>query len=243
VYVVTVQPHEERQENTRTELGDGNFEFVFGIDQRQFTKEQLIKDGVYDERLARELDPKGRDMTLAQICCTHTHLQIYKDMLEKGVERALIFEDDLRTIPFSEQEMSDAISNLPADFDVILWGWFGGRFRPPLGALQQAIFHVKHFLGLYKFNHRMIRNVYMRPYNAYFNVGAVNYGTYAYTVTRSGAEKLITLNTPIAHICDHVTIYGALRGELKMYVSTRQFFGNRSVDPEDPLESRVPRFS
>ena len=243
VYVVTVESHADRQKNTQDQLGEGNFEFVFGIDQRHFSKEQLIQEGIYDEERARELDPKGRNMTLAQICCTHTHLQIYKKMLETGVERALIFEDDLVTLPFSTEQMADALLNVPGDFDVILWGWFGGRFRPPLGILQQAIFHVKHFLGLHKFNHRMIRNSYMRPYNRHFNVAAVNYGTYAYTVTRSGAEKLIAMNTPIAHICDHATIFGALRGELKMYVSTHQFFGNRSVDPADPLESRVPRFS
>src|SRR4030095_3045285 len=108
---------------------------------------------------------------------------------------------------------------------------------PPLGSIQQLIFHAKHAFGSYKYDHRMIRNLYMRRYNEYFDVGAINFGTYAYSVSRSAAAKLIRLNTPIAMNSDHVTIHAALKEEIRMYASRKQFFGNRSFDPDDPVES------
>lgn len=242
VFVVTIDSHAERHANVISELGKGNFEFVYGIDKRDTSLEELIDRGIYDEDLARKLDPKDRPMNLAQVCCAHTHLQIYEMMLEKDMDRVLIFEDDLKTGHFTESEISAALENLPEDAEVVLWGWLGGRFRPPLGAFQQAIFHVKHALGAYKFNHTMIRNLYMRPYNGHFHAASVNFGTYAYSVTRTAAEKMLSLNRPIAFPSDHVTIYGALREDFRMYVSARQFFGNRSFDPDDPMPSQVPGY-
>jgi GR25 family glycosyltransferase involved in LPS biosynthesis len=243
VYVVTVSSHIDRHENTIQELGQGNFEFVYGVDKHSVTKEQLIRDRIYDEERAKALDPKNRAMNLGQICCAHTNNEIYERMLKTGIERALIFEDDVTTYSFREDEMSAAIANIPDDAEIILWGWLGGRFRPSLGVIQQAIFHVKHVFGAYKFDHRMIRNVYMRPYNEHFDIGAVNYGTYAYTITRSGAEKLLSLNRPIVLNSDHATIIGALRGDVGMYVSRKQFFGNRSINIDDPVESLIKGYS
>jgi len=237
VYVLTIPSNTQRQQNAREELGADNFEFVDGIDKRTYTKERLIREGIYDEELAKQLDPKSRIMTAGHICCAYGHRMIYERILGSESERVLIFEDDVVTLPFTDDEMSSATSNIPADAEVILWGWLGGRYRPPFGALQQLIFHAKHTLGFYKYDHRMIRNLYMRRWNKYFDVSAINFGTYAYTVSRSAAEKLFRLNTPIAMNSDHATIHAALTEEIKMYVSRKQFFGNRSFDPNDPVES------
>ncbi len=63
-YVVTYAAAEERQRGVIEQLGEGNFEFVYGVDKRDVTKECLIADGTYDEDLAIRVDPKGRAMTL-----------------------------------------------------------------------------------------------------------------------------------------------------------------------------------
>ncbi len=241
-YVITYPAAKERQLSVTEQLGNGAFEFVYGVDKRDFTIEGLIADGTYDEGLAMLTDPKGRKLTLGHICCSIGHRRAYRKMLDDGCERALIFEDDVVTLPVDEAEIETILANLPPDADLIQWGWMGGRFRPPLGALQQAIFHIKYAFGRYKLDHRMIRNLYMRPYNDHFHIASVNFLTHAYTVTRRAAEEFIRWNTPINLNADHVLILATLAGDVRGYVPKVQLFGQRSIDPNDPLESLTQKY-
>lgn len=241
-YVVTYAAAEERQRSVAEQLGEGNFEFVYGVDKRDVTKERLITDGTYDEEMAIRVDPKGRSMTLGHICCSIGHRLAYEKMLADGCERALIFEDDVTTMPVDDNTVEAMLANIPADAECIQWGWNGGRFKPALGGVQQAIFHAKYALGQYKLNHRMIRNLYMRPYNDYFHVASVNFLAHAYTVTRTAAEKLIRWNTPINLNADHVLIHAILDGDISGYVPVTQLFGQRSIDPQDPVESLTQKY-
>lgn len=241
-YVVTYAAAEERQKGVIEQLGEGNFEFVYGVDKRDVTKEGLIADGTYDEDLAIRVDPKGRAMTLGHICCSIGHRLAYEKMLADGCERALIFEDDVTVLPVSDEAVETAIANLPADAECVQWGWNGGRFKPALGGIQQAIFHAKYALGQYKLDHRMIRNLYMRPYNEHFHVASVNFLAHAYTITRRAAKEFIRWNTPINLNADHVLIHAILAGDVRGYVPVTQLFGQRSIDSSDPLESLTQKY-
>ena len=241
-YVVTYAAAEERQRGVSQQLGPGTFEFVYGVDKSEVTKEDLIADGTYDEELAIRVDPKGRAMTLGHICCSIGHQLAYKKMLADGCERALIFEDDVTTIPVNDETVRAMLANIPPDAECIQWGWNGGRFKPSRGGFQQAIFHAKYALGHYKLNHRMIRNLYMRTYNDYFHVASVNFLAHAYTVTRRAAEAFIRWNTPINLNADHVLIHAILAGDVRGYVPVTQLFGQRSIDALDPLESLTQKY-
>ena len=242
IYVVTDPLFIERQEETRKELGSDNFEFVYSVDRPDVTKEDFIADGTYDEALAVRVDPKGRKMSVGHICCSIGHRNAYQKMLDEGCERALIFEDDVTVLSVDDEIVEAVLANIPPDADTIQWGWNGGRFKPALGALQQAIFHVKYALGSYKLNHRMIRNLYMREYNQYFHVASVNFLAHAYTITSEAAAKLIKMNTPINLNADHVLIHAILNEDIRGYVSATQLFGQRSIDPTDPLESQTQKY-
>jgi glycosyl transferase family 25 len=237
VFVLTLDGDAERQENVRQQLGTEGIEFVYGLDKRGVTKQQLIDEGIYDEELARRTDPHDRVMTLGQICCTLGHRWIYEKILDSDCERALIFEDDVVAFPVSEERIDEAVSSIPPDAELIYWGYCGGRFSPPLGQVQQAILHMKHAFGHYKHNHRMIRNVYMRRYNDFFDVAAVNFLAHAYTVTRSAAEVLRRRNDPIVLNADHVLVHAVLNEEIRAYVAREKLFWQRSNDPHDPTAS------
>jgi glycosyl transferase family 25 len=241
-YVLTIASSAERQENVRHQLGDRTFEFVYGVDKETVTKDELIEARVYDEELAKKVDPKDRIMTLGHICCALGHRMIYEKIVGSDCQRALVFEDDVVNLGVSEDVIETAISNLPPDWELIYWGWTGGRFKPVLGGLQQLIFHTKYKLGLYKFNHRMISNLYMRPYNEFFDVSSVNFLLHAYSITRSAAETLIRWNTPINLNSDHAAIHAVLERDIRAYVSKTQLFGQRSFDPGDPLESMTQKY-
>lgn len=237
VYVLTVESATERHKIVREQLGDSGYELVYGIDKELVTMEDFVRDGIYDEEKARRVDPKDRVMTLGQVCCAIGHRMIYEKFLASNAETALIFEDDVVDLGISEGEIEAALSNLPPDWEMIYWGWSGGRFKPVLGSLQQMIFHVRHKLGFYKYNHRMISNLYMRPYNAYFDTSSVNFLTHAYSIKRSAAETLLRWNTPIHLNADHVPIHAILNGDIRGYVAKNQLFWQRSFDPNDPMES------
>lgn len=242
VYVITIAAAEDRQRSAVEQLGEATFEFVFSIDKSDVSKESLIANGTYDETLAVRSDPKGRTMTLGHICCSIGHRSAYQKMLEDGCERALIFEDDVVTLPVDDAEIERILTNVPANAELIQWGWNGGRFRPPLGHLQEALFHVRRAFGRYPLSHRMIRNLYMRRYNDHFHVASVNFLSHAYTITKSAAETFIRWNTPIRLNADHLFIHAALAGEVRAYVSKVQLFGQRSIDPNDPLESLTQKY-
>jgi glycosyl transferase family 25 len=242
VYVLTIESARERHENVVQQLGEGNFEFVYGIDKNTVTKTGLIEDGVYDEEMAQRVDPKDRVMTLGHVCCAFGHRSVYQKMLESDCQRALVFEDDVVDLGISDNIIESALSNLPNDWELIYWGWSGGRFKPMLGSLQQLVFHIRYKLGMYKLNHRMISNLYMRPFNDYFDVSSVNFLLHSYSITRSAAEKLIRWNTPIHYNSDHAAIHAVLDGDIRAYVSKKQFFGQRSFDPADPLESMTQKY-
>ena len=236
-FVVTVKSFTDRQESTRRELGDGNFEFMYGVDKTTVTKEQMLADGIYDEARAIEIDRSSKPMTLGHICCSIGHANVYRHMVENGIERAMIFEDDVVVIPSNEADIQAAVDHAPDDAELIYWGWTGVEKRPTFAVAKQQLYKVQHSLGLLKYNHRMIDNLYPREHNKYFKVAGKHFCAHAYTLTLSGAETLLRWNTPVILNADNALMYAVMNGDLRAYVSTRQFFGQRSLDDNDPIQS------
>ena len=236
-FVVTVKSFTDRQESTRRELGDGNFEFIYGIDKTAVSKEQMLADGVYDEARAIEIDRSSKPMTLGHICCSIGHANVYRYMVENGIDRAMIFEDDVVVIPSDEADIRASIDNAPDDAELIYWGWTGVEKRPTFATAKQQLYKVQHSLGLLKYNHRMIDNLYPREHNKYFKVAGKHFCAHAYTLTLSGAETLLRWNTPVILNADNALMYAVMNGDLRAYVSTKQFFGQRSLDDNDPIRS------
>ena len=236
-FVVTVKGFADRQESSRNELGDGNFEFIYGVDKSTVTKDQMLADGIYDEQRAIEIDRSGKPMTLGHICCSIGHANVYRHIVENGIERAMIFEDDVVVLPADEAHIATAIEHTPTDADLIYWGWTGIEKRPKFAAAKQQLYKVQHSLGLLKYNHRMIDNLYPREHNKYFMVAGKHFCAHAYTLTLSGAKTLLRWNTPVVLNADNALMYAVMNGDLRAYVSTQQFFGQRSLDESDPIQS------
>lgn len=237
VYVLTTPAAADRHQNCIDQLGEGNFEFVYSLDKNTVTIDELIRDGVYDDEAAIRVDRWDRSMTLGHICCAFGHRKIYQQLLESGHERVLVFEDDVVDLDVPEDEIAAAIAAVPEDGDIIYWGWSHGKLWSVFGELQNWVFHVRRAFGSYRYTHRQIRNLYMRPYNDHFDVSAGNYLLHSYSITRRGARVLIDANTPITRDADNVPIWSILNRDMKGYVTRKQFFGQRSRDPKDPMES------
>ena len=171
-----------------------------------------------------------------------TNNPFHERIVEKGCGRALVFEDDVVDLHVPDEMVREILAAVPADAEVIQWGWNGGRFRPSLGVLQQALSHVKYAFGRMKFNHTRIRNSYMRRYNDHFHVASTNFLAHAYTITGDAARKFIAYNTPIRMNADHVLLHAILDELVRGYVPITQLFGQRSIDPGDEMESMTQKY-
>ncbi|MGH9945617.1 MAG: glycosyltransferase family 25 protein [Pyrinomonadaceae bacterium] len=237
VFVVTAQGFDDRQESVRHELGEGDFEFVFGVNKDSTSKEEMIANGVYDETLAIKLDRRNKAMTLGHICCSLGHRNVYRQIVENGIERALIFEDDAVTLPVPESEIEASLQNIPRDAELIYWGWRGTTKPPPHFKLKNWLYKRQHDLGLLKYTHTMIDNLYPTDFNDHFMKAGKTFLTHSYSVTLSAAEKLLKLNTPIVLNADNALMFAVLSGDVRAYISKQQFFGQRSLESDDPISS------
>lgn len=236
-YVLTTEKNLDRQENLKKELKGWDLELFFGVDKTQVSKEQFEKDGVYDEQKAMETDRSGKPMTLGHICCSLGHRLIYEEFLQTEHERVIIFEDDVTALPEAERDLSEIVDSIPEDAEMIYWGWEGDGSRPAWSSLKQALYHAQHSLGVLSYNHKMIVNLYPRTYNQYFSRAGKHFCAHAYTLTRSGAEKLIEWQTPVILNADNAIMYAILNGDLKAYISHKQVFSQASLDENSAIES------
>ena len=227
VYVVTAPGFDDRQRSAAKELGEGNFEFIFGANKSETSKEELAAKGLYDEAKAIRLDRSGKPMTVGHICCSLAHANAYRRMLEADIERALIFEDDVTVSPIDEAEVLQILANVPEDAELIYWGW-AATMRPPHARFKKWLYKRQHDFGLLTYTHAMIDNLYPREYNEYFLAAGKTFYTHAYSVTKTAAEKLLEINSPVVLNADNAIMHGVLSGEIKAYLSKTQLFGQRS---------------
>ena len=236
-YVLTTEKNADRQENLKKELKDWDLELFFGVDKNTVSKEQFEKDGIYDDELARKTDRSGKPMTTGHICCSLGHRYIYEDFLKSDRERIIVFEDDVLAIPGAESALDETLDAIPEDAEMIYWGWEGLAKPPRIAPLKQALYHLQHSLGVLSYNHTMIDNLYPRPFNDHFSIAGKHFCAHAYTLTRSGAEKLIKWQTPIILNADNAIMYAILNGDLKAYISHTQFFSQASLDEASTIKS------
>lgn len=237
IYVLTIPSASDRHINVHQQLGEGNFEFVYGVDKNDVTKEELEANGIYDEQKAIDTDRSSKPMTLGHICCSLGHRMIYERFLDSNSQRCLIFEDDVVVNDMPAGAIEAALGNMPSDAELVYWGWRAGGYRPFYGGFKQQLYHLYHKLGFLKYDHTMIRNLYARPYNEHFDIAGKHFLAHAYTVTRRAAEVLIRWNTPIVLNADNALLYAVLSGDLRAYISKQQFFLQRSIDTADPMRS------
>jgi GR25 family glycosyltransferase involved in LPS biosynthesis len=237
VFAISFDGATDRQENLSRQLGAGAYELVLGLNKDKVSTEMLIAEGVYTDMPRRDSFFHDREMTLGGVCCTFGHHEVYRRIIESGCQRALVFEDDVIAFEVSEFDISAALSNVPPDAELILWGWSGSRFAPMFAEFQKAIYHINRAFGRFRHSHKLIRNMYIRPYNEHFYIAADNHLAHAYTITRSAAQTLLNWNTPIWQIADQAIADATLSGNVRSYLARRQLFGQRSLDPDDKIQS------
>ncbi|MFM7611613.1 MAG: glycosyltransferase family 25 protein [Alphaproteobacteria bacterium] len=194
-----------------------NFAFFFGADKNRFTIEKLEADGTFNEQLARHRHRFGKSLRPGEIACSWSHRLIYADIIEKGFKRVLILEDDAVPDPNELIKITQILAEIPDSAELVYWGWGKNGERNWSGWWKQLTYHIQFALGMLKWNHRIIRNLYARTYSTHLRRAGFHDFTYAYAITDAAATKLIDMQTPIQYIADNLLAHAATGEVVEAY--------------------------
>lgn len=236
VYVLTLERATDRQAAFREAFDGLDYQFFLGADKAQFHIPDLIQAGIYSEELAIKNHRYSRPMSPGQIGCSWSHRQIYEQILAKNQQRVLILEDD--SIPEDDvlPLAATILQAFPNDWELVLLDYYKNEKR---SWIRQFVYHLKRTLGLLKWNHRMIRNLFPTPVNTYISKAGFHHYTNAYAITASGAAKLIQLQTPIAYVADHVIPYAITNELMRGYICHPKLFRQTSTGADATIQSFV----
>ncbi|WP_207492305.1 glycosyltransferase family 25 protein [Aridibaculum aurantiacum] len=226
IYVITVESAIDRQAKMIESLEGLKFTFFIGAYKKDFTIDELIEANVYDEEKAKSMHRFDKPMNTTQIGCAWTHRLVYEDMLENNYKRVLILEDDI--VPNKEglSQVQEMIGELPNDWELWYLDFHKNLRRSFSTWLKQQALHVQHVIGKLKWSHKMINNMYARKYKPHlFKAGNHEFAS-AYGITRSAAEKLVRLQTPLCFQSDHLLAYSCTNELVQGYVSFPKVFLN-----------------
>ena len=175
-------------------------------------------------------------MQSGQLGCAIGHRMIYEDILQQGFQRVLILEDDVEPSPKIDQFMAAVIQELPDNWDLLYLDYDKHlQLRP----VKQAWYHVQHALGLLKWSHTMIRNLYPRPFSAHLSRAGFHDYTSAYAISAHGARQLLQLQTPLSYVADNLLATAVTSETIQGFISRPRLFVQRSQGAEASEASMV----
>jgi glycosyl transferase family 25 len=218
IYVLSVLAATERRKLFAERFNGLNYDFFYGADKNKFTVEELVEKNIYDENLTRKNHRYGKLMKPGELACAWSHKMMYEDTLRNNCSRVLIFEDDAVPDPEIVRQIPEILSEIPADCELLMWGWAKNGETNFTTALKQTWYHIQHQLGLLKWNHTTIKNLFAKPFSAHLKKAGFHDYAYCYAVTKSGAEKLLQMQTPVQYIADNLLAYACVRGLINGYI-------------------------
>ncbi len=230
IYVLTIAPATERREKFAARFRGLQYSFFMGIEKKDIDEEKLISEGVYSKELSQKNHRYNKSKMPGELACSLGHKMIYEDMLKNNYSRALIFEDD--AVPDADILLHTAavLDEVPADSELLYWGWAKNGKKTGTAPFKQALYIAAYYLGLMKWSPLIIRNLYAADFSAHLKKAGFHDYTYAYGITKSGAEKLLQMQTPIQFIADN----------LLAHACTKEIVNGYIVDPPAFLHDSLP---
>lgn len=210
IFVLSLPHAKDRQQNIEKVLDGLNWEFFWGTDKKQFTQESVQQDGVYDDKAHKNTKRTTRSMNLGEVACSISHRRMYQQMLDNNYQRILILEDDVLPVKKELENFPEIVSELPADWELLMLGYYGHKLPTPQYRMQQQVYRMFHHLKLFnwhKVNKNWIDNICMQTHSEnLWKIGKV-LGTHGYAVTQSAAKKFIDYQTPVKLQADRIFNY------------------------------------
>lgn len=232
IFVVSLQRATDRHAILKEHLKGLNYEIFWAKDKQDFSLEEVIFQGIYDEKKALKFNRHGmKKLAHGEVACSWSHRTVYEKMLAEGLERVLVFEDDVEPNLETLALLPTTLQQLPVDWELVYLGFLKNEeilrkhWRKRQFYKLLAIFKAYDWLSP-----REVNNLFPKPYSENLRVAGLHDCTHAYALTRSAAQKLIEAQTPIYSAADEVLTHEVLRGHLKAFICSPTFFDQQGFN-------------
>lgn len=218
IYVLSVQAAEKRRELFAERFNGLSYSFFYGADKNNFTINELIEKKIYSELLTKEHHRYSKVMRPGEIACSWSHRMMYEDMLKNNYSQILILEDDAVPDPRMTKHIHAILSEIPTDCELLMWGWDKNGESNNSTFLKKAGYHFQNKFGFLKWSPTMINNLFAKPFSPHLKKAGFHDYTYAYAITKTAAEKLQQMQTPIQYIADNLLAHAITRNIVSGYI-------------------------
>ena len=218
-YVISVKAAEHRRNRFTERFAGLNYSFFFGADKNNISISELIEKNIYNEELTKKNHRYTKTMMPGEIACALSHRMIYEDMLQNNYSRVLIFEDDAVPDPEDLKKIPAILSEIPSNCELLMWGWGKNDEDGFTASLKKYGYHFLHTLGLLKWDHTIINNLFARPFSTHLKKAGFHDYAHAYGITKAAAEKLIQMQTPVQYIADNLLAYAITKNIINGYIA------------------------
>lgn len=215
IYVVSLKRSEERHVLLKENLSGLKYEIYWGVDGKNLDQKKLESENIYHSGLTQLLRKKDgvnpKDMSLPKIGCALTKAKIYKDIVRNNYEKALILEDDILFDTSKNDYVSQALQELPDNWDLLYFGYWGNT--KPIPFNQKIKNGILSYLSKYliRYSSSDIKKRYPRHYSDHLDKSGNHFGNHSYALSLGGAKKILKYALPITHHGD------TMLGELSNY--------------------------
>jgi glycosyl transferase family 25 len=229
-FVVSLARAAERRARLRSRLAGLRFEFSDAVDKRDLDREQLVREGVYDERRTRAPYRHRHDMSLGAIGCALSHRRLYEDMVASGWSRMVVLEDDVVPRASTIELLPAALGELPPTWELCYLGYWQNEEISTGRRLTQLTYAAIAPLGLSRWRPGEALRLLPRGFSPHLRRAGRHMCTHAYAVSREGARKLAALQTPVAYASDQLLTLAVLQGRVEAYACYPALFDQESME-------------
>jgi glycosyl transferase family 25 len=239
IYVLTIERAHERHKAITDELQGLNFSFFYGFDKNSLSIEELEKQGIYNSVTAKHYSRYNKPLKLGEIACSMGHKAIYEDMLKNNYQNALILEDDVRIDINASAFFADVLNQLPHNWELLYLDYSKNELSPTFGFIKQWVYYAQRKLGFLKWSKTTIKYLFAKPFSKNLKSAGYHDFTSAYAITKSCAEKLIKIHTPITLQSDTALAHAATNQTVVGFIAVPKVFKQLSQDKENQYASFV----
>ena len=212
----------------------------------QAAHQEMMRHGVRYERLPAV---DGKALTAAQITklateacasfctpstvgCFLSHMKAWQYVVDNGLDRAIILEDDVHVVDNYEGPLRAACADLPHDFDILFLACFTCLSQQPLDKLMQKLAGTRR-------ETLIISEHLVRP--------AQTLGTHAYMISAKGARAALDrlprpsfhLDWALSSLVDELQVY-AVRPGIAFQTNAPSTIGAAHPHLLNAIASKIP---
>jgi glycosyl transferase family 25 len=239
IYILTIERAKERQQAITAELHGLRFSFFYGFDKNNLQLETLEQNNTYSNKNAIKNSRYSKPMKLGEIACSMGHKAIYEDMILNNYHTALILEDDVFIQTKDSTVFLDIVNQLPKNWDLIYFDYLKNDTTSFKDYFKQLVYHVQRNLGLLKWSHTTINNLFAKPFSNNLKIAGYHDFASAYAINKKTAQLLVKLQTPISYPADHVLPFVVTNKMINAFITIPKIFNQFSQNNKENYGSYV----